>query len=82
MPQPARARVFMRGHSQCITIPAAFRLTTNEVIVTQDPNTGALILSPAPRNWMKIFAALDEAGFKDLPIEEREQGEYPDKEYL
>ncbi|HET8638232.1 MAG TPA: hypothetical protein VFL96_15385 [Acidobacteriaceae bacterium] len=81
MPQPAKARVFMSGRSQHVTIPAEFRFNTNEVLVRRDPKSGDLILSPAPKNWQEIFAAVDEAGFEDF-LRDRDQGEYEHREHL
>lgn len=74
MPQPAKARVFMSGRSQHVTIPAEFRFATDEVYVRRDPHTGDLILSPRPQNWKEIFAALDAAGFPEDFMEKRAQG--------
>jgi antitoxin VapB len=81
-PKIARARVFMSGRSQHVTIPAEFRFTTDEVFVCRDPKRGDLILSPAPRNWKDVFAALDAAGFPDGFMEDRLQGEPEDREPL
>jgi antitoxin VapB len=74
MPKLAKTRVFMSGRSQHVTIPAEFRFTTDEVYVRRDPGSGDLILSPAPKNWNEIFAALDAVGFPDDFMEDREQG--------
>lgn len=71
---PAKARVFMSGRSQHVTIPAEFRFNTDEVYVRRDPDSGDLILSPAPKSWKEVFAALDAAGFPDDFIEDRAQG--------
>jgi antitoxin VapB len=73
-PKLARARVFMSGRSQHVTIPAEFRFSTDEVYVRRDPKRGDLILSPAPKNWKDVFAALDAAGFPDDFMEDRSQG--------
>jgi antitoxin VapB len=81
MPQKVRARVFMSGRSQHVTIPAEFRFTTDEVYVRRDERTGSLILSPARRNWEEIFAACDEAGFEGF-LQDRDQGEYEKREPL
>jgi antitoxin VapB len=81
MPQTAKARVFMSGRSQHVTIPAEFRFNTNEVLVRRDPKSGDLILSPAPKNWKDIFAAVDKAGFEDF-LRDRDQGEYERREHL
>lgn len=81
MPQTAKARVFMSGRSQHVTIPAEFRFNTNEVLVRRDPKSGDLILSPAPKNWKEIFAAVDKAGFEDF-LRDRDQGEYERREHL
>ncbi|MGH9586745.1 MAG: antitoxin [Acidobacteriaceae bacterium] len=81
MPQGAKARVFMSGRSQHVTIPAEFRFNTDEVLVRRDPENGDLILSPAPKNWQDIFAAVDEAGFEDF-LQDRDQGEYENRKHL
>ncbi|HEV2464676.1 MAG TPA: hypothetical protein VGT04_12805 [Acidobacteriaceae bacterium] len=81
MSQPAKTRVFMSGRSQHVTIPAEFRFATREVYVRRDPKTGDLILSPAPKSWEEIFAAMDEVGFDDF-LAERDQGKYSDRENL
>jgi len=82
MPKPAKTRVFMSGRSQHVTIPAEFRFTVDEVYVRRDPRSGDLILSPAPRNWKEVFAALDAAGFPDDFMEERAQGTLEAREPL
>ena len=40
MPQTAKARVFMSGRSQHVTIPAEFRFNTTEVYIRRDPESG------------------------------------------
>lgn len=70
----AKARVFMSGRSQHVTIPAEFRFKTDEVTVRRDPKTGDLILSPAPKSLAEVYAALDAAGFPDDFMRDREQG--------
>jgi antitoxin VapB len=82
MQKLAKARVFMSGRSQHVTIPAEFRFATEEVFVRRDPRSGDLILSPAPRNWKQIFAALDAAGFPEDFMEKRNQGEPEQRELL
>lgn len=81
MPQIAKARVFMSGRSQHVTIPAEFRFNTNEVLVRRNPENGDLILSPAPKDWQAIFTAVDQAGFEDF-LRDRDQGEYENREHL
>jgi len=74
MPRVAKARVFMSGRSQHVTIPAEFRFSTDEVCVRRDPDSGDLILSASPINWREVFAALDAAGFPDDFLERGNQG--------
>jgi antitoxin VapB len=69
-----KARVFMSGRSQAVRIPAQYRFTTDEVYIRRDPQTGDLILSQAPGGWEEIYAALDQAGFPDDFLAERDQG--------
>ena len=79
MPEPVKARVFMSGRSQHVTIPAQFRFTTDEVYVRRNETTGDLILSPARADWVSIFAMVDEAGFQEF-LQHRDQGEYEERE--
>jgi len=72
---PQKARVFKNGRSQAVRIPAEYRLSTKEVYVRRDEQTGDLILSQdAPTNWDRIFKAIDEAGFPDDFLADRDQG--------
>ncbi len=67
----AKARVFMSGRSQHVTIPAEYRFSSDEVYVTRDAHTGALTLSeqkPHP-SMEEIFAELDAAGAADFELE-------------
>lgn len=70
----SKARVFYSGRSQAVRIPAEFRFKTDEVFVRRDPQTGDLILSESPmKTWKEIFKALDEAGFPEDFMEDRDQ---------
>lgn len=80
MPEPTKTRVFMSGRSQHVTIPAEFRFTTNEVYVRRNPKTGDLILSPVPRSWDEIFAALDKIGVPDDFLSPEERAQMPPQE--
>lgn len=61
MTQAIRAKVFMRGRSQDVTIPAEFHLRSDRVEVHRDPETGDVILSELP-DVEAVFSALDTAG--------------------
>lgn len=74
MPQAARARVFMSGRSQHVTIPAEYRFSSEEVFVRRDPANGDLILSQAPGGWHEFFAALDADPFPEHFLADRAQG--------
>lgn len=70
----SKAKVFYSGRSQAVRIPAEFRFTTDEVYVRRDPQSGDLILSESPvKTWKEIFKALDEAGFPDDFLDDRDQ---------
>lgn len=56
----ARARVFMSGRSQHVTIPREFRFRSALVSIRRDPNSGDVILSEVP-SLDDVFAALDAA---------------------
>lgn len=61
MPDVEKARVFMSGRSQHVTIPHPFRFRSREVSIRRDPGSGDVILSEGPGPWSEVFAALDEA---------------------
>lgn len=73
MVQAAKAKVFMDDSCQAVRIPAEYRITADEVYIRRDPQSGDLILSEAP-GWEEIFAALDQAGFPDDFMADRDQG--------
>ena len=82
MPQVARARVFMSGRSQHVTIPAEYRFSAEEVFVRRDPANGDLILSQSPGGWPEFFAAVDETSFPDDFLADRAQGTPETREEL
>jgi len=82
MPQAARARVFMSGRSQHVTIPAEYRFSGEEVFVRRDPASGDLILSQSPGDWHEFFAAIDENPFPDDFLSDRAQGNAETREEL
>ena len=60
MVRTAKARVFMSGRSQHVTIPAEFRFRSGAVSIRRDPASGDVILSEVP-TVDEVFAALDAA---------------------
>jgi antitoxin VapB len=56
----AKARVFMSGRSQHVTIPAEFRFRSGAVSIRRDSLSGDVILSEVPA-LDEVFAALDAA---------------------
>jgi antitoxin VapB len=82
MAHAAKARVFMSGRSQHVTIPAEYRFTGEEVYVRRDPQTGDLILSQSPGGWHEFFAAIDDNRFPDDFLADRAQGTVENREEL
>ena len=82
MARAARARVFMSGRSQHVTIPAGYRFSADEVYVRRDPASGDLILSQAPGRWQDFFAALEADPFPEDYLAERMQGTAESREDL
>jgi len=82
MTQPARARVFMSGRSQHVTIPAEYRFSGEEVYVRRDPKSGDLILSQVPGGWGEFFVAIDNARFPENFLADRAQGTPEKREEL
>ena len=68
-------RAFKSGNSQAVRIPVEYRLSSSEVYIRRDEQTGDLILSQSnPTSWDKVFKALDEARFPDAFMADRDQG--------
>ena len=65
MAEAKKARVFMSGRSQHVTIPSEYRFHSSEVSIRRDPRTGDIILSEGPGSWEDVFAALDAAPVPD-----------------
>jgi antitoxin VapB len=64
MANALKARVFMSGRSQHVTIPVGFRFRSTEVSIRRDPVSGDVILSEVP-SLAKVFAALDASKLPD-----------------
>ena len=72
----SKARVFMSGRSQHVTIPVGFRFRSSEVSIRRDPETGDIILSEIPP-LAEVFAALDAAQFPDDFLSEADRDRRP-----
>lgn len=77
MAETAKARVFMSGRSQHVTIPYKYRFRSSEVSIRRDPRTGDVILSEGPGSWSDVFAALDAAGVPDDFLSKKERNPQP-----
>jgi len=77
MEKSARARVFMSGRSQHVTIPHEYRFRSSEVSIRPNPHTGDIILSEGPGPWSQVFAALDAADMPDDFLSEAERDRRP-----
>ena len=72
----ARARVFMSGRSQHVTIPVNFRFRSSEVTIRRDPESGDVILSEV-RPLQEVFAALDAEPFPQGFLSEEDRDRRP-----
>ena len=83
MAQIAKARVFMSGRSQHVTIPAEYRFSAAQLYIDRDPHSGVVSLSEKPLrpSMAEIFARLDDAGAADFVLE-RDQSLPPDRDIL
>jgi antitoxin VapB len=61
---PRTAKLFRKGKSLAVRLPAEFRFEGTEVSIRRDPATGDVILSPRPESWKPFFHLADQA---DLP---------------
>ena len=71
-----KARVFMSGRSQHVTIPAAYRFRSSVVSIRRDPQTGDVILSEVPP-LTEVFAALDAAELPKDFLSEADRDQRP-----
>jgi antitoxin VapB len=77
MPEDAaRARVFMSGRSQHVTIPVNFRFRSSEVTIRRDPESGDVILSEIVP-LQEVFAALDAEPFPEGFLSEEDRDRRP-----
>ena len=83
MASAIKARVFMNGRSQHVTIPVEYRFSTTEVYVQRDSHSGVISLSEKPfqPSLDDIYAALDDAGAADF-IVERDPSPPVDREWI
>ena len=77
MADAKKARVFMSGRSQHVTIPAEYRFHSSEVSIRRDPRTGDVILSEGPGTWRDVFGALDAASVPEEFLSEAERDRRP-----
>ena len=71
-----KARVFMSGRSQHVTIPAGYRFRSSVVSIRRDSRTGDVILSEIPP-LPEVFAALDGAQFPAEFLSEADRDNRP-----
>jgi antitoxin VapB len=60
MTERTKARVFMSGRSQHVTIPAGFRFRSSQVSIRRNEETGEIILSEIP-SISEVLAALKQS---------------------
>ena len=69
------AKLFTNGRSQAVRLPAMYRFDSKEVYIRQDPESGDIILSRKPDDWIGFLQAIKgteiPAGF--LSVEERQR---------
>ncbi|MDA8141628.1 MAG: type II toxin-antitoxin system VapB family antitoxin [Desulfobacteraceae bacterium] len=53
------AKLFMKGRSQAVRLPSAFRFDCKEVFIRKDPLTGDVILSRKPGSWEDFFKLME-----------------------
>ncbi len=71
MGKTSKARVFMNGRSQHVTIPLEYRFSADEVYINRDPRSGVISLSEKPLqpSMAELFKKFDEAGAADFVVE-------------
>ena len=52
------AKIFTKGHSQAVRLPAGYRFNSKEVYIRRDETTGDVVLSEKPDSWDGFFEAL------------------------
>jgi antitoxin VapB len=77
MENVVKARVFMSGRSQHVTIPHEYRFRSTEVSIRRDPHSGDIVLSEGPGSWNEVFAALDAVEVPDEFLSPAERDRRP-----
>jgi antitoxin VapB len=67
------AKLFRRGRSSAVQLPAEFRFEGTEVI-RRDPKTGDVILSRRPESWTDFFELADRTHVPDDFLADRTDG--------
>jgi len=52
---PRTAKLFLNGRSQAVRLPADLRFADKEVFISQEPETGNVILSRRPHSSWRSF---------------------------
>ena len=68
----AAAKVFMSGRSQAVRLPKEFRVTGNELSITQVGKS--LVLTPLDADWEDFFSVLQHFE-SDKPVERHQPNE-------
>ncbi|MDQ2653219.1 MAG: AbrB/MazE/SpoVT family DNA-binding domain-containing protein [Chloroflexota bacterium] len=56
-----KAQIYTSRDNQIVQLPAGVQFKGTEVLVTQDPDTGDVLLREKPQTWDDFFAIRDEA---------------------
>ena len=75
----ATAKVFMSGRSQAVRLPKEFRVTGNELSITQVGKS--LVLTPVDAGWREFFDALQHFE-SDKPIERQQPSQQQQRDTL
>ena len=68
------AKLFKKGRSQAVRLPADCRFEGNEVFIRRDPVTGDVILSRRPGSWEGFFALTEQISVpEDFMTERRDE---------
>lgn len=78
---PQTAKLFMNGRSQAVRLPYEYRFDGDEVYVRKDPETGDVILSRKPGNWVDFFDLVKTIEIPDDFMSDRDNA-FPDEKDL
>jgi antitoxin VapB len=74
------AKLLVRGRSQAVSLPEAYRFEGTEVFIRRDPVSGDVVLSRKPESWEGFLALAARAEVPRDFMDDRQDEPAPERE--